>query len=483
MRWALAVALLIAPCVGLAQESALHAELRRERERASEACAPFKFKVLPGCAYTLFTDHPLHAAAGNLPPQNGFGVGPAFVWAWNPRNWRMSWDTDAVASFGGNWRAGSYLQMTHNPHSREPGKNPIHVIHHDAETATNSGAPSSPPSDKDFTHPYAMFNFYAQSISLNDINYFGVGNTSSLANSSVFGMRETIVGTSAIKPVYEWVRLRPLRLSISAEINGRFVEIRGEHGKSFPSIETRYNDRSAPGLLFQPGFLQMGQGIRIKPVILKRIELNYFGKLQEFVAPSSSRNSFLRWTVDLNHTYSLYGHTASEPPISIGPDSCAPGRDPCPPMLPPPNTSRNLNGSISVRLLVSESMTSATSSVPFYFQQTLGGSDLSGANALPSYQDYRFRGPNLLLMQQNFEHSVWGPFGIRLAADEGRVALTHGELGFDHLKHSFAGGLTLRAGGFPMVSLMFAWGGREGHHNIFSMNSSLLGGGARPQLY
>jgi hypothetical protein len=34
-----------------------------------------------------------------------------------------------------------------------------------------------------------------------------------------------------------------------------------------------------------------------------------------------------------------------------------------------------------------------------------------------------------------------------------------------------------------MVSLMFAWGGREGHHNIFSMNSSLLGGGARPQLY
>jgi len=31
-------------------------------------------------------------------------------------------------------------------------------------------------------------------------------------------------------------------------------------------------------------------------------------------------------------------------------------------------------------------------------------------------------------------------------ADQGRVALTRGDLGFSHLKHSFAGGLTLRAG-------------------------------------
>jgi hypothetical protein len=33
-----------------------------------------------------------------------------------------------------------------------------------------------------------------------------------------------------------------------------------------------------------------------------------------------------------------------------------------------------------------------------------------------------------------------------------------------------------------MVSMMFAWGGPEGHHNIFNMGSSLLGGSARPRL-
>jgi hypothetical protein len=41
-------------------------------------------------------------------------------------------------------------------------------------------------------------------------------------------------------------------------------------------------------------------------------------------------------------------------------------------------------------------------------------------------------------------------------ADQGKVALTRGDIGFDHLKHSFSTGLTLRAGGFPMVFLMYA---------------------------
>lgn len=115
-------------------------------------------------------------------------------------------------------------------------------------------------------------------------------------------------------------------------------------------------------------------------------------------------------------------------------------------------------------------------------QQTLGGSDINSALALGSYRDYRYRAPNLLLLQESFEHSIWGPFGLKLMADEGRVAVTRGDLGFSHLRHTFAGGLTLRAGGFPMVSLMFAWGGPEGHHNILNMNTSLLGGSSRPFL-
>jgi hypothetical protein len=481
MRWSLIVGLLLASVLATAQESMLQAEFRREGERASDACKDFSFKTVPGCAYEVFTDHPLHVAAGSMPAQNGFGLGGAFVADKNTKDWRMTWDVDAVGSTNGSWRAGGYMKLIHTP------SEPIHVIIPVTPTVTpQSGATAEPKKAEKKTpinlvHPYTVFNLYAQSISLNKLYFFGLGNDSTLAGQSVFGMTQTIVGGNAIKPVYELPAIRKLNLALLGELNGRFVSVRGDEGQTAPSIETLYTNATAPGLTSQPGFVQLGEGFRIEPVLFKdHFQLNYLGSFQQFFAPSSSTNSFLRWTADLNHTFYLYGYSKSgaKNTDATGPDECASNGAKCPEI---PRT-RNLNGFVTARILLSESINSATSAVPFYFQQTLGGADIDGNMALGSYQDYRFRAPNLLLFQESFEHSIWGPFGFKFMTDEGRVALTRGDLGFDHLKHSFAAGLTLRAGAFPMVSLMFAWGGPEGHHNIFNMNSSLLGGSARPLL-
>jgi hypothetical protein len=144
---------------------------------------------------------------------------------------------------------------------------------------------------------------------------------------------------------------------------------------------------------------------------------------------------------------------------------------------------RNREGSVGVRLLITESMASAGSVVPFYFQPTLGGSDINGNPWLSSYNDYRFRAPNVFLLRESLEHSIWGPIGFSFAADEGKVALRRGDIGFSNLDHSFTAGLTLRAGGLPALSLGFSWGGSEGTHTISTVNTSLLGGSARPSLF
>jgi hypothetical protein len=474
MRWVsivIAFWLMLTPAV--AQKGRLQEDFRREGERMADACK-FTFKAVPGCAVELFTDHPLHIAAGSMPPQNGFGLGGAFVTDKNTKHWRMSWDIDAVASVNGSFRAGGYMKMVHTPAESIRVITPV-ITSHDGATVA--------PERKQIklVHPYTVFNLYAQATSLNKLFYFGLGNDSTVSGRSVFGLTQTIVGLSVIKPVYEWTSLRSLNLSLLGEVNGRFVNLRGNHGESTPSIETLYTEGTAPGLTAQPAVAQLGEGVRIKPVLGDHLQLNYLARFQQFIAPSNSHYSFLRWTADLDHTFYLYGYTQSAPANTDtnGPDECGPLTEKCPPV----SRSRNLNGSLEVRLLLSESITSGSSVVPFYFQPTLGGSDINSAPSLASYQDYRFRAPNLLLLRESFEHSIWGPFGMSFMADQGKVALSRGDIGFDHLKHSFAAGLTLRAGGFPMVFLMFAWGGNEGHHTIFNMNTSLLGGSARPSLY
>jgi hypothetical protein len=68
-------------------------------------------------------------------------------------------------------------------------------------------------------------------------------------------------------------------------------------------------------------------------------------------------------------------------------------------------------------------------------------------------------------------------------ADEGKVAISRGDFDMNPWLHSFSSGLTLRAGGFPQVFLLFSWGGKEGTHVIVNVNTSLLGGSTRPSLF
>jgi hypothetical protein len=239
-------------------------------------------------------------------------------------------------------------------------------------------------------------------------------------------------------------------------------------------------------LTSQPGTLQLGEGIRIRPVVFDNfLRLNYSLAYQQFLTPGNSTFTFQRLTADLSHQFVLYKKTTRNlmprDNNPYGPDECPPSSDPR--MHICQAISRDREGTVGLRFYLAASMTPGGNLVPFYFQPTIGGVDLNGNPSLSSYQDFRFRAPNVMFFEQSFEHSIWGPLGFSFAADEGKVGLTRGDLGSNPWVHSLAAGLTLRAGGFPQVFLMFAWGGNEGTHTIANMNTSLLGGSARPSLF
>jgi hypothetical protein len=212
------------------------------------------------------------------------------------------------------------------------------------------------------------------------------------------------------------------------------------------------------------------------------VNFNYLATIHRFSTGSDARLSFNRWTLDFQHEIPLYRGASSTGPRSFnGPDSCK--AEPTPSSeCPPVQWSSNRTGSIGFRVLTIGSWTGRENRVPFYFQPTLGGSDINGERLLASYDDYRFRGPNLIAVQESIEHSIWGPFGVFAMGEHGKVASEIGDLNFSHLASSATIGVTLRAGGFPMMSFSFSWG-REGHHIIGTMNSTLLGGSPRPSLY
>lgn len=108
--------------------------------------------------------------------------------------------------------------------------------------------------------------------------------------------------------------------------------------------------------------------------------------------------------------------------------------------------------------------------VPFYLQPTLGGTDIEKQTGLRSYRDYRFRAPNLVSFQAEYNRVLWGPLGGLLFYDVGKVAMTRGNLSLNHLHHSYGVGVTLALGNFHYVRLSFAWGGGEGTHTALTSN-------------
>lgn len=483
-------------------EGRLHADFRVEGEALAGSCLKFSFGNLIDCVQTMVTAQPMHIASGSLAPQNGTGFGLAFVEHKDLADeWRLNWDADAVASIDGSWRAGAYMK------AYRLGGKPIRM---EFGTAGKPVKKSSRPLFKSAP----LMNLFSESDSLNRVDFFGLGPNTLPSYHTTYGFSENVTGLSAIAGV-NWLPAAA-RVSLVGELNGRFPSLRPGNEASIPSIETVFDESTAPGLTRQPVYFQPTEGVRIEPALFKDlVRLNYLLQFQQFIAVGDSRYSFQRWNADFEHEIPLYrlvggklGKSYSKIRTSDlghnGPDDCtgssaaqnialkralaadaknaakAFAPNPCPII----STTENLEGSISLRLYMSESFAKAGSVVPFYFSPTIGGSDIDGNAMLASYPDYRFRGPDLLLLHGSFEHSLGKlPLGGIFSVDEGKIGLRRDDVDFTHLRHTFSAGVTVHAGGLPVISLMFAWGGPEGSHTIANINSSLMGGSGRPSLF
>ena len=418
--------------------SDLLSDLRREKQEVASSCSKMDPKALAGCAQVLLTGKPLHIAVESFPPGNGLGFGLGFHKEYNTSIWRFSVDSVGDATLNASWKAGIYGKAILT------GRRKITVI------TDNGNTPAPPPPSTEPRRP--TFNLQLETITLNQLAFYGLGNDSLQTDRAFYGMDHRFAGVNAEIPLRAG-------FAFVGELGGRWFTIRGRHGQNSPSIEQAFSPTTAPGLFDGETFLQTGEGVSFDRQLGRLLRLNYLAKLQQFHATDSSNFSFRRFTANVDHHFA-WTRTRS---ASNG------------------NTTTDEVGSVSLTGTLIESIAGAGSVVPFYLQPTLGGTDINHDRRLSSYPDYRYRAPNLWAARATVERIIKGPVGAIAWAETGKVALTRDSLDFSHLRHSFAIGATIKAGNFPYLSLLFAWGGHEGTHTIVDIKG--LGGTKGPSLY
>jgi hypothetical protein len=293
-------------------------------------------------------------------------------------------------------------------------------------------------------------NLFMRNRTLPAMTFYGLGPDTNVNNSVKFSQRDTSAGLEVTTPFpgLSW-------LSAGGELEGLWPSVGGVTGSNVVSINQEYTEATAPGLTSQPPFVHEQVFLRPHARFLSRFEIDYnigFGFYQD---TETGHYSFRRFEANLENRF--YPEKRKHGGV----------------------IEQNY---FSVRWRYSASDTSSGNAVPFYLQETLGGSDIDNQATLRAFKDYRFRGPYLMMVQAEYDRkvceactpckdgiirTVCSHLGLLLAYDAGSVALKSGDLDFSNMKQSFGGGVSIYLGKDVVFRMAVALGGGEGAHSYF----------------
>ena len=280
-------------------------------------------------------------------------------------------------------------------------------------------------------------------------DFYGLGPDSSFSGRTSSGIILNETYAAIVSPFSSWN-------SVGFEFSFIQPRVTSSINTSLPEMNSVYTEATAPGLTVRDDFL------RFAPYIAFRIPAHR------------------SYYVSARAGYAVY-HAMGDPAHSFQ-QLVASSKVAIPVWLPVPGTpshrqreNRFLNavcpslrsgtrcslGDFAVLGSVAASYKTAGSQVPFYFDQTLGGTNLSGQDTLRGYADYRFRGPSSVLFQAEYRHPLWGPFGLLSFYDTGKVALLPSDISLSHLRHEIGLGMYLRIANRELARVYIGFGTGE----------------------
>lgn len=394
------------------------------KRNCSQMANDFKGKTFFNCAESAFRNRPFHFYAQSIVPGSGVGGGGQYAPDFNFRKWQNTLKATSVITIRQFWLAEVKFSM-------------IRSIMRDWNTAQEG----------------LGLNFYVHNRTMPVMTFYGLGPNTNVNNSVKFGLRDTAAGGEFSTPVRGW-------LSVGGKFEGLWPDVSGVSGKNVVSIQQQYTEQTAPGLTSQPPMIH--EQVYVRPhtrFLRQRFEIDYSLGYNFYQDTNTGHFSFRRFEAILDHRF----YPEKKKHGAVLPDNY-----------------------FNVRWRYSVSDASAGNAVPFYLQETLGGSDIDNQPTLRAFKDYRFRGPDLMMVQAEYDRrlcrecnvckdgiirTVCSHLGLLVAYDAGKVALRKSDLDFSGMHQSFGGGVAIYLGKDVVFRMAVALGGGEGSHPYFNVGN------------
>ncbi len=127
-------------------------------------------------------------------------------------------------------------------------------------------------------------------------------------------------------------------------------------------------------------------------------------------------------------------------------------------------------GQFDVRARLVLSQVSNGNQLPFYLQPTVGGTDIDGRVTLRGWDNYRFRAPDLSLLQFEYGIPVYDPLGVFVFYDAGTVGNSASDLAIARMRQDAGLGASVRIKGQMIMQTYYAYG--AGHGGNWNYNFS-----------
>jgi hypothetical protein len=394
-------------------------QLAKEIHTIDNYCAPaLKAKFLDRtqdteCIQPIVSDDPIHFNVQMFAPGNGLGLGLGYKRLFTFKQaWQNNFDVGGSGSVQGSWEGHFVAQF-------------------DKERPAPSMTDTTPAQRRILDK--LQFQPYATAQQLTKLDYYGEGPNTSRNELALYTERDIRVGVGVSIPLAWW-------LNMGAKIEGFWPSIGPTSNSTNESVADFYRGDPllAPGLDSPSTFTHYQFYIRPHYPNQEPFGLIYKIGYEYYQDHGSGRYSFGRFRADLLHN--LYLEHA--------------GKD----------LRRDSILSFYGRLTLAQ--TAAGNSVPFYLQDTLGGTDINGDPSLRGFADYRFRDPDNMVIEVEFNRRIWKPVGIMVFYDAGQVAAQASDLSLGKMRQSVGGGLTLWSATKVVFRAYVGFGGGEGTHTF-----------------